>query len=109
MEAGKGARHDSPKFVAALNIWYPLVIARQPRPRAAIYEFDPEALKAFLILNSYETSAVMRSHRPQAGTAKQQILEKRELHLKEWGLRSWNQIIRYASRFPALWLTIDIR
>jgi len=28
IESGKGARHDSPKFVDALNIWYPLVIAR---------------------------------------------------------------------------------
>src|SRR5260370_6539912 len=34
VESGKGARHDSPKFVDALNIWYPLVIARQPTPRA---------------------------------------------------------------------------
>jgi KAP-like P-loop domain-containing protein/PASTA domain-containing protein len=33
-QAGKGARHDSEKFVEALNIWYPLVISRQPTPRA---------------------------------------------------------------------------
>ena len=34
VESVKGARHDSPKFVDALNIWHPLVIARQPTPRA---------------------------------------------------------------------------
>jgi len=31
---GKGARHDSPKFIEALEIWYPLVIERQGTPRA---------------------------------------------------------------------------
>jgi hypothetical protein len=31
---GKGASHDSKKFVDALNIWYPLVIERQRTPRA---------------------------------------------------------------------------
>jgi hypothetical protein len=34
IESVKGAHHDSPKFVDALNIWHPLVIARQPTPRA---------------------------------------------------------------------------
>jgi hypothetical protein len=32
--SGKGARHDSEKFVEALSIWYPLVIKRQSTPRA---------------------------------------------------------------------------
>lgn len=31
---GKGASHDSKKFVDALNFWYPLVIERQRTPRA---------------------------------------------------------------------------
>jgi KAP-like P-loop domain-containing protein/PASTA domain-containing protein len=30
----QGATHDSPKFIEALEIWYPLVIARQRTPRA---------------------------------------------------------------------------